>query len=233
MTIAVLAGGIATRLYPVTKTIPKAMLELAGKPFIDHQLELFKGNKIKRVVICAGYLGDQLQAYVGDGRRFGVDVHFSFDGEKLLGTAGAIKKALPLLGESFAVIYGDSYLPIDLKPIEEAFFNSGKKGLMTVFKNNDNWDTSNVVCKDGQIVTYDKKNKSKDMNYIDYGLSFFKKEVFDRLPGSQVLDLADVCTQLAAAGELARYEVKERFYEIGSFKGLEETKKYLVNKEKR
>jgi len=233
MTIVVLAGGVATRLYPVTKTIPKAMLEVAGKPFIVHQLELFKSNGVKHVVICAGYLGDQLAAYVGDGRRFGLDVQFSFDGEKLLGTAGAIKKALPLLGESFAVIYGDSYLPVGLKLIAEKFFSSGKKGLMTIFKNNDNWDTSNVVCNNGQIVKYDKKNKSKDMSYIDYGLSFFKKEVFDSLPDGQVVDLADVCTQLAASGELAGYEAKERFYEIGSFKGLEETKKYLANKEKR
>lgn len=225
----IITGGVGTRLYPITKTIPKAMIELAGKPFIAHQLNILKNNGVKRAVICAGYLGEQLKNYVKDGRDFGLRVDFSFDGEKLLGTAGVIKKALPLLEENFAVMYGDSYLTENFNPVADAFFLSGKKGLMTVFKNNGQWDTSNVVYVDGKIIKYDKKNAAPEMKHIDYGLLFFKKEAFAGIAENQVYDLADLCRELIESGQLAGYEVKQRFFEIGSFKGLEETRKYLEN----
>ena len=229
-TVAILSGGTATRLYPVTKAMPKAMLELAGKPFIAHQIEILKNNGVGRVVICAGYLGHVLKEYVQDGSDFGLTVDFSFDGDKLLGTAGAINKALPLLGDNFAVMYGDSYLTEDFRPIADFFLKSGKKGLMTVFKNEGKWDLSNIVYGDGRIMKYDKRQVVEEMKYIDYGLLFFKKEAFSKITGEQVYDLADLCADLINEGQMAGYEVKQRFYEIGSFKGLEETRKYLEDR---
>jgi NDP-sugar pyrophosphorylase family protein len=154
-TTVILAGGYATRLYPVTKTIPKAMLQVAGKPFINHQLMLLKKNGISRVVICSGYLSKQIEDYVGNGSEFGLTIKYSTDGEKLLGTGGAIKKALPLLEDKFFVIYGDAYLDIDLKQVSEFFLRRNKKGLMTVFHNMYKWNTSNVVFVDGEVVKYD------------------------------------------------------------------------------
>lgn len=226
-TVLIIAGGAGTRLYPITKTIPKAMIKLAGKPFIAHQLNRLKNDGVTRVVICAGYLGEQLKDYIKDGSGFGLKVDFSFDGKKLLGTAGVIKKALPLLEENFAVMYGDSYLTESFNPIADSFLLSGKKGLMVLFKNNGQWDTSNIVYADGKIIKYDKKNIVSEMKYIDYGLLFFKKEALIGIAENQVCDLADLCQELIGIDQLAGYEVKQRFFEIGSFRGLEETKRYL------
>ncbi|MFH1903651.1 MAG: sugar phosphate nucleotidyltransferase [Candidatus Omnitrophota bacterium] len=225
--VVILAGGAATRLYPVTQTIPKAMLELAGKPFIAHQMDLLQHNGVTRVVICAGYLGEQLKNYVKDGRKFKMKVDFSFDGKKLLGTAGAIKKTLPLLEDNFAVMYGDSYLTENFNPIADFFFLSNKKGLMAVFKNDKQRDASNVAYAEGKVIKYDKKNLAAEMKHIDYGLSFFKKEAFAEITENQVYNLADLCKNLAEEDQLAGYEVKRRFYEIGSSKGLDETRSYL------
>lgn len=225
--IAVLAGGPASRLYPVAKDTPKAMLEVAGKPFIAHQLNLFKRNNIPKVVICSGYLGKQIEDYVKDGRDFGLEIKFSFDGEKLLGTAGAIKKALPLLGDIFFVIYGDSYLETDFKPVYEYFISHDKMGLMAIFKNESRWDKSNIIYSNGEIIKYDKKNTSSEMKYIDYGLPIFRKEAFMKINDNQVFDLVDLCRDLIDSGQMLSYEVYERFFEIGSFQGLEETRRYL------
>lgn len=226
-TVVILAGGKATRLYPITKEIPKAMLELAGKPFIAHQLEMLKQNDVKRVVICAGFLGQVLEEYVRAENSFGLNIDFSFDGEKLLGTAGAIKKALPLLGNHFAVMYGDSYLTEDFRPIANFFVNSNKKGLMTVFKNENQWDVSNIIYHNGKIIKYNKQQVTPEMHHIDYGLLFFQAEAFATIGNEQVYDLADLCVDLVNENQMAGYEVKQRFYEIGSFKGLEETRRYL------
>ncbi len=226
-TVAILSGGKATRLYPVTETKPKAMLELSGKPFIAHQLALLKDNGVGRIVICAGHLGHMLKDYIRDGRDFGLTVDYSFDGDKLLGTSGAVKKALPLLGNVFAVMYGDSYLTERFRPIADSFFKCGKKGLMTVFKNEGRWGPSNIVYDNGTIARYDKKHLTREMKHIDYGLLFFKKEAFSEIVDGQVYDLADLCSGLVNEGQMAGYEVKQRFYEIGSPEGLEETRRYL------
>lgn len=226
-TVLIIAGGEGRRLYPITKTIPKAMIELAGEPFIAHQLRMLKNNGVTRAIICAGYLGEQLKDYIEDGRNFGLKVDFSFDGEKLLGTAGAVKKAFCLLEDNFAVMYGDSYLTADFEPISVAFFSSGKKGLMAVLRNNGQWDTSNVVYADGKIVKYSKKHITPEMKYIDYGLLFFRKEAFAGIAENQVYDLADLCRDLIEKNQLDGYEVEQRFFEVGSFKGLEETRSYL------
>jgi len=225
--IAILSGGPATRLYPVTQAIPKAMLEVAGKPFIAHQLSILKKNGINRIIICIGYLGEQIKAFVKDGREFGLAVDYSSDTEKLRGTGGAVKKALDLLGEVFFLMYGDSYLNVDFESVSEYFFSQQKKGLMAVFKNNNQWDKSNIVYKNGRIIKYDKKNITDDMQYIDYGLSLLRKEVFLDKDYGEVFDLADVYRDLIDSGQMLAYEVKERFFEIGSLKGLEEARKYL------
>ena len=228
--VAILSGGLATRLKPITEKIPKAMVEIAGKPFVHWQLKLLKEKGFSNIVICAGHLGDQIKNYAGDGSEFGLTVDYSFDGAVLLGTGGAIRKALPLLGDKFGIMYGDSYLNIDFEPIFRYFNTNNKKGLMTVIKNDNQWDKSNVIYHDGSVVKYDKKNITDEMRYIDYGFAILKKDSFADIEGSRVIDLADVYKDLVDSHEMLGYEVYERFYEIGSLKGMEETERYIKNK---
>ncbi len=225
--LLLLAGGKATRLRPVTETIPKSLLEVAGRPFIEHQLDLIKKNGIKRVLICASFLGEQIREYIGNGERFGIEVEYSFDGDRLLGTGGAIRKALSLLDESFFVMYGDSYLNTDFRVINEYFFRQNKSGLMTVYQNEGKWDSSNVQFEKGRIVVYDKTNKNDKMKYIDYGLGILTRRAFDRFAERDEFDLSEVYQSLIESDELAGFEVLERFYEIGSFEGLKETSQFL------
>jgi NDP-sugar pyrophosphorylase family protein len=220
--IAILAGGLATRLRPITEKIPKSLVPVADKPFLAHQLELLKSRGIQRAVLCVGYLGEMIRRDFGDGEKYGVKLDYSMDGEKLLGTGGAIKRALPLLGGEFFVLYGDSYLPVDYAPIAEFFQRSGKPGCMTVYRNEGKYDTSNVVFAGGEIKVYDKKAKLPEMRHIDYGLSLFKRSAFDAFPAGQPFDLAEVMGKLVREKQLAGYEVRERFYEIGSPAGLAE-----------
>jgi NDP-sugar pyrophosphorylase family protein len=230
--LVLLAGGKATRLRPVTETIPKSMLEVAGRPFIAHQLELIRNNGIEKVLICASFLGEQIEDYAVDGSKFGLSVEYSFDGDELLGTGGAIKNALKKLDEQFFVMYGDSYLITDFKDINEYFFAQNKPALMTVHRNEGKWDNSNVQFEDGVLLKYDKVNRTSDMRHIDYGLGILSKTAFESFSGKRVFDLSEVYVKLLANGQLAGYEVIERFYEIGSFAGLEETDAYLTNKNK-
>lgn len=226
--VAILAGGVATRLRPLTETIPKALVDVNGEPFIAHQLRLLRAKGIERVIICAGYLGEMIQECVGNGVRFGLQVEFSFDGPRLLGTGGAIKKALPLLGDAFFVLYGDSYLPCDYRAVQTEFDKSGRLALMTVFRNDGRWDKSNVEFVDGRVGAYDKRHHTPRMHHIDYGLGVFKQSAFEIVPEEQPYDLAMLYQDLLAKGELAAYEVGQRFYEIGSLEGLEETRRYLA-----
>jgi NDP-sugar pyrophosphorylase family protein len=220
--VALLAGGLATRLRPITEKVPKLLIEVAGEPFFSHQLRLLRKAGLKRIVLCAGYLGEKIVEEYGDGAKWGVQIEYSFDGPKLLGTGGALIRALPLLGEAFYTLYGDSYLPIDYQAVGEHFLRSGKLGLMTVFENHEQYDSSNVWFENGGIRAYDKKNKPPQMHHIDYGLGVFQAAAFDGLPRDAVVDLADVQKALVARGELAGYEIPERFYEIGSPAGLKE-----------
>jgi len=220
--VAILAGGLATRLRPITEKIPKSLVPVAGKPFLVHQLELLRSRGIRHAVLCIGYLGEMIQRDFGDGSAFGVKLDYSFDGPKLLGTGGAIKRALPMLGQEFFVLYGDSYLPIEYRPIVEFFRRSGRLGLMTVYRNEGRYDTSNVVFADGEIKVYDKKIRLPEMRHIDYGLSLFKASVFDSYSAEKPFDLAEVMGKLVREKQLAGYEVRERFYEMGSPAGLNE-----------
>jgi len=228
--IVILAGGLATRLRPVTQTIPKALIEVAGKPFIEHQLEYLKHQGISSVVLCIGYLGEMIQEAVGNGSRWGLQVSYSHDGAKLLGTGGALKKALPMLGEQFFILYGDSYLPIDFAKVQTAFLESGQLGLMTVLKNQNQWDKSNVQFEQKRLIKYNKEEITPQMHYIDYGLGLLMRSVLESYSQKESFDLAEVYNNLSLAGELAGYEVFERFYEIGSHQGIADTQTYLLQK---
>jgi NDP-sugar pyrophosphorylase family protein len=231
LTVAILAGGQATRLQPITAGVPKSLLELNGVPFAVHQLRLLQSKGIRRVVLCVGHLGTLIQSAIGDGAALGLRVDYSFDGRALLGTAGAIKNALPKLGNSFFVMYGDSYLPCDYAAIALNFESAGVLGLMTVFRNEGKWDTSNVEFEAGKILAYSKINRTPRMHYIDYGLGVFRAEAFQSLPAGRVCDLTEVYTDLLQRKQLAAFEVRERFYEIGSPAGLRETAEFLAARE--
>lgn len=228
--VAILAGGLATRMRPATHKLPKSMLIVAGEPFIAHQLRLLHRERVDRVVLCLGYLGEQVRDFVGDGQRFGVKADYSFDGDELLGTGGAIVRALPFLGEVFIVLYGDSYLDFDLSPTVRAFATSGASALMTVYRNEGRWDTSNVLFDGSRVVRYNKRAPNAEMHYIDYGLGILTQSTMSRWAGVGKFDLADVYATLASEGMLAGFEVKQRFYEIGTPQGLAETADYLRNK---
>lgn len=232
LAVGILCGGLATRLRPITETVPKALIEIAGKPFISHQLEYLSSQGISNVVLCIGYLGEMIRNVVGNGSQWGLEVSYSFDGSRLLGTGGAIKKALPLLGGEFFVFYGDSYLPIEFNQIQEAFFLGKKLGLMTVLKNQNQWDTSNVFYENGILVEYNKANVRPEMQYIDYGLGILKASVFDKYSDQEMFDLSKVYNDLSLSGELQGHEIYERFYEIGSYQGIADTEEYLLKRGK-
>jgi NDP-sugar pyrophosphorylase family protein len=225
--VALLAGGLATRLRPITEKIPKSMVAVAGEPFIAHQLRLLVDQGVHEVVVCAGYLGAQIEAFVGDGAGFGCAVRYAWDGPRLLGTGGALRQALPLLGDRFFVLYGDSYLPIAFRPVWQAFQASGQPGLMTVFRNEGRWDTSNVEFVDGIIRRYDKVNRTPAMRHIDYGLGVLDAAVVRDRPAAEPWDLAALYGDLVSQGRLVGYEVTQRFYEIGTPAGIAETEAFL------
>jgi NDP-sugar pyrophosphorylase family protein len=217
--VAILAGGLATRLGSLTETLPKSLILIHGEPFVAHQLRLLQRSGIQHVILCVGHLGGMIEDAIGDGSAFGVKVEYSYDGATLLGTAGAIKSALPRLGERFFVVYGDSYLTCDYAAIAQEFSRQNKLGLM-----NGQWDASNVEFEEGSILAYSKKNRSARMRYIDYGLGVFRAEAFSR---TQATDLADVYAELLQTADLAAVEVRERFYEMGSPAGLKEMTSFL------
>jgi N-acetyl-alpha-D-muramate 1-phosphate uridylyltransferase len=226
--VAVLAGGLATRLNPLTESIPKSLVDIQGKPFLQIQLQLLQQKGIQHVVLCIGHLGEKIVEAAGDGSEFGLRISYSFDGPVLLGTAGSIKKALPLLSDPFFVLYGDSYLDCDYEAIASSFLQSGKKALMTVYKNEERWDNSNVEFCNGQIVAYNKTDRTGSMRHIDYGLGFFQKNVFDSVSEGAVYDLGTLYQQLIQQNQLAAFEVYQRFYEVGSQEGIEEFREFIA-----
>jgi NDP-sugar pyrophosphorylase family protein len=224
---ALLAGGLATRLRPLTTTIPKALVEVAGRPFIDHQLALLRRNGVRQVVLCLGHLGEQVQQHVDDGSAHGIEVRYAFDGERLLGTGGALRQAAPLLGEVFWVMYGDSYMDIDYAAVLADFARRNALGLMTVYANGNRHDKSNVVFRAGRLLRYDKRYPTPDMHHIDYGVAILRRSALDRIPQDQAFDLADLYHDLVKEERMVGHEVTQRFYEIGSPAGLAEADAYL------
>lgn len=228
--IAILAGGLGTRLYPITKTIPKNLIEFNGIPFVDYQLKLLKHNKISDVVFCIGNLSDQIENHVGNGSKYGLSVKYSYDGDTLVGTGGAIKKALPFLDDIFFVLYGDSYLPIDYQKPSSLMRSKNKLGLMTVFKNNNRWDTSNIIYKNHTVIEYNKHHPDERMEYIDYGLSLIRKSAFDLVPTNKKIDLSSIFETFVKDQQMLGFPVRQRFYEIGSFQGIENARQYFNSK---
>ena len=220
--LALLAGGLATRLRPLTATTPKSLVLVAGEPFLVHQLRRLRANGLREIVICCGHLGSQIQDFAGDGHRFGLSIVYSCDGDQPLGTGGALRAALPLLGSRFLVMYGDSWLTQPIKPVWRAFLDSGRPALMSVFPNHNQWGASNVEYRHGAVHCYDKDHPSPAMHHIDYGLDALDADVLApwTLPS---FDLSLVWSGLAEYGRLAGYETSQRFYEIGSLSGLRET----------
>jgi NDP-sugar pyrophosphorylase family protein len=229
--VAILAGGRATRLGAVALAVPKAMVEVAGRPFIDHQLALLRRQGLRRAVLCLGHLGQQVEAHLGDGARHGMALSYSYDGETLLGTGGALRRAGPLLGALFFVMYGDAYLDIDYRAMLAAFHGRAELGLMAVLRNEGRWDRSNVVFRDGRLLRYDKDAPTPDMRHIDYGVALLRGAALDRIPPDKPSDLAALYRDLVAGGLMAGHEVERRFYEIGSAEGLEEARAHLAARE--
>ncbi len=228
MPAVILAGGLATRLKGLTAKTPKSLLDVAGQPFLWHQLQLLKRNGIGHIILLVGHLGEAIQDRFGDGSDLGISIEYSFDGPALLGTGGAIRNALALLPERFFVLYGDSYLPCDYGAVQQAFFRSNLMGLMTVYRNESRFDRSNVEFDGTNILRYDKGVRTPAMLYIDYGLEAFHRRVFADVPAAQRIDLAAICQGLLRQGQLAAFEVRERFYEIGSPAGIQDTADFLL-----
>jgi NDP-sugar pyrophosphorylase family protein len=235
MQCVILAGGLGTRMRPLTETVPKSLLPVLGRPFIEHQLEWLAAHGTRNVLLSVGHLGELIESHVGDGARFGVSARYVNEGPTLRGTAGALRLAYEqgVLDERFLLTYGDSYLPIDFDAVARAFEASGKLALMAVFENQGRWDASNVVFepKSRAITLYDKSRSvrpASDYRHIDYGLSALQRRVIEQeVPSGVRYDLADVFRPLSERGELAGFEVSQRFYEIGSAAGLADLEAYL------
>jgi len=227
MQVVILAGGQATRLRPLTDKVPKSLVEIGEKPFLEYQLDFLKKAGIKDVVLCVGHLGEQIERYFGDGSKFGVNLRYSYEKERLLGTAGALKNAEQLLGDEFFVMYGDSYLFLDFAAVMSYFEKMNKLGLMVVYKNYDRYDESNVVIEGNLVKQYSKKDRAEGMVHIDYGASILRKQALELVPQNQAYSLEGLFDQLIEQKKLLAYEVDERFYQIGSPEGLEEFRRYI------
>jgi NDP-sugar pyrophosphorylase family protein len=229
----ILAGGLGTRMRPSTEEMPKALLPVLGKPFADWQLELLAERGIERVIYSVGFKGEMIREHVGDGSRWGLTIKYVDEGSRLRGTGGAVRLAYDLgeLEDEFFVIWGDSYLPTDFAAVERAWKQTDLPALMTVYRNENRWDPSNAIYEDGRVVLYDKDrpaDRAGEMHWIDYGLSAFNQDpIAARCPPDGVMDLAEVMRELSREGELAGFEVSERFYEGGSPEGLAELEEYL------
>ncbi len=226
--MCILAGGLGSRLGERVADTPKPLLQVAGEPFLMHQLRLLSSHGAGEVVLCVGYRGEQIQSRIGE-RRFGMVIRYSFDAPGLDGTLGAIRRALPMLGERFLVLYGDTYLRIDYRAVARRWAESGLPAVMTVLRNEGRWDTSNVVYRDGMVLRYDKHSPTPEMRWIDYGLGGLTASSLDRVPESQG-ELAVLYERLAQRGELLGIEASERFYEIGTMRALMETEAFLADR---
>lgn len=228
--IVVLAGGLATRLRPITEKIPKSIVALNNIPFVLYQLKLFQQHGIKHVHFCLGHLGEMVKDIIEKSNfTTRMSITYSFDGEKLLGTGGAIKKALSALPDTFFVTYGDSYLDIQYKLVESKFVEMADDdyGLMTIYKNGGKYDTSNVIYENEKVILYSKKSSEIKMEYIDYGLGILRKNHFNLYPDNTPFDLSEIYETLSVKGELIGYEIPNRFYEIGSVNGIKDLSNYL------
>jgi NDP-sugar pyrophosphorylase family protein len=224
--VAILAGGLATRIKPISDSIPKSLIEINGKPFLEWQLQLLEKNKCESVIICVSHKSEMIEEFIRRRKKSNLEVLFSSDGEKQLGTGGALIKAKNYLGTAFMVLYGDSYLPVNYSEIEDCFLKSNKLGLMTVMKNSLQSEPSNVVFINGFVQKYDKHSPDEAMDFIDFGLNLFQSAVFDAYPLNESIDLSTIQSELAGRNELAGFQVDQRYYEVGSFQGIRDFESY-------
>jgi NDP-sugar pyrophosphorylase family protein len=231
MQCVILAGGLGTRMRPLTDVCPKNLLPVRGRPFAHHQLHWLASQGVSEVVYCIGHRGDLIRRYWALEPSPVRSIRWVDEGERLRGTGGALRLVFEqgVLDERFLVIYGDSFLPVRFAPVWQAFKSNGLPAQMTVLRNEGRWDTSNAIYKDGRVSLYDK-NPAPGMNYIDYGLLAFTRQIFAEAT-SEVFDLATLLHQLSMDGQLAGFEVSERFYEVGSAIGLLELDRYLADRE--
>jgi len=227
MQAVILAGGLGTRLRPLTETVPKALVHVQGKPFVDYQLDLLKRNGIDDFVFCVGHLGEKVQSHLGDGSGLGCRIRYSFDGPRLLGPAGALKRAEPLLRERFFVTYGDAYLRAPYRTMMGALGSSGRLAVMSVYRNENKFGKSDVVVKAGAVTLYAKKGKVRGMDWINYGVTALRKEALSAVPMGEFCDEETFYGSLIKRGELLAFEVKERFYEIGTPASLSEFEAFI------
>ncbi|MGI0080459.1 MAG: sugar phosphate nucleotidyltransferase [Nitrososphaerales archaeon] len=230
MQAAILAGGLGTRLRPLSEKIPKPMVSVNGKPFLEYEIELLKKNGVHHFVLCVGYLGDVIQDHFGDGRKFGVRIAYSAEGKKLLGPAGALKKAEPILEDSFIATYGDGYLLMDYQVAWDRFLRSSKLGMMAVYENHNELARSDLVVKGGYVTRYDKKNSTPEMVWINFGVSFLKRKALQFIPADKEYGEEEFYNMLIEKQELLAYETKERFYEIGTPAALREFESFMSSK---
>lgn len=223
--VCILAGGLGTRLGDETRTVPKPLIEVAGKPFLFHQLELLARHRAHRIVLCVGYLGELIEEAVGDGAAFGLNVAYSYDGPSVIGTGAALRKALPLVGDEFLVLYGDTYLQIDYRELAGAFRRCGQPALMAVLRNDGRWERSNAAF-DGEMVRYEKGSSDPALQWVDFGVSVLSARVFELVPEAEK-DLAQIFSWLSTRGLLAGFVASNRFYEIGTPESLRETAAFL------
>lgn len=227
MTVVILCGGEATRLYPLTEQKPKSLIEISGKPFINWQLSLLRKNGVKDVILCIGKFGDQIHDYVKDGQNWGLSVKYSDDGGSLLGTGGALQNAYSVLPEEFIVTNGDSYLDIDYNPVIRRFYTVGHPLLITVYPADRISHPGNIVVKHGRIIAYGKSSERVQANYIDYGLTIMKRWVLNQFPIDEPFDLGDIYSNVIERKVVSCYASPKRFYEVGSVEGIRETENYI------
>jgi MurNAc alpha-1-phosphate uridylyltransferase len=227
MQVVILAGGLGTRLRPLTNRVPKSLIEIQGRPFLDYQIELLKHNEINDIVLCVGHLAEQIKDYFRDGKRFGVDIQYSEEDKELLGTAGALKKAGPLLEETFFVLDGDSYLPLDYAEVMSYFKERDRLALLVVYRNYNRYDRSNVVIDAEMVKVYSREKQVPGMIYIHAGLSIVTKEALALVPDGQPVSQDELWSKLVSRNELLAFETDCRFYEVGSFSGLEEFRQLM------
>ena len=224
--ICLLAGGLGTRLGETVRDTPKPLLDIAGEPFLIHQLRLLARNGATRVVLCVGYLGELIEQRIGPS-QFGIEIAYSYDGASPIGTLGAVRKAASALGDRFLVLYGDTYLRLDYRAVVNEWKASGLPALMTVLRNEGQWDVSNVYFDGTRVIRYDKRDPVPEMSWIDFGLGGLRSQTLDLLPCTAD-DLADLYHELAGRGELFGFEATERFFEIGTPESLAETGEFLA-----
>jgi NDP-sugar pyrophosphorylase family protein len=229
MQIVILSGGLGKRLGTLTRNTPKSLIRISGKPFLEYQLDFLTKAEIKKILLCTGHMGEQIEIHFGSGEKYGVNIRYNHE-DKPLGTAGALRYCEEKLDDPFITIYGDSYVFLDFNDMISYFQSQDKLALMTVYKNSDRYGWSNTSIQGNLVKQYSKKNSTGDMEYIDYGVNVFRKRVLDMIPKNQFYSLEDLFPKLIEQEQLLAYEVYQRFYEIGSPEGLADFKHYVTRR---